>query len=142
MKDNGYEITVLPVYSNNIPPNGEMISRVLKEKGELTRICITPSNYIAYVTFPKGGVPRANHFHEKKHEYIYLIKGKIKVYIRRGGCLSDSINVITLSSGSIIYIKPGWAHAIETIEGGYGIEFSPTNYDIIEKDSIRDYVLP
>lgn len=141
MKKKGFQVKRLPVYKDKIPENGELISRVMKDRGELANISIGSVNHIAYVEFPIDGVPRANHYHEEKQEYLYLIKGKVKLSIRRGGRPEEEVEEILIEEGSLVFIEPGWAHAYETIEEGFAIEFSPTSYDTIRKDKVVDYII-
>ncbi|MBS1586020.1 MAG: hypothetical protein JSS82_10810 [Bacteroidetes bacterium] len=139
--EKGYEINKLPTYKDKIPPNGEVISRVMKERGELTNVSTMHIRHVAYVTFPLDGPPRANHYHCEKMEYIYIAKGKVILYIRRGGRPEEQMEKVIIEEGSILYIKPGWAHAFVTVEEGYGIEFSPTAYEIISRDKVKDILV-
>jgi dephospho-CoA kinase/dTDP-4-dehydrorhamnose 3,5-epimerase-like enzyme len=141
MKEKGYQVKKLPVYKDRIPENGELISRVIKDRGELTNISISTANHVAYVEFPIDGVPRANHYHEEKQEYLYLIKGKVKLFIRRGGRPEETVEEILIDEGSLVFIEPGWAHAYVTIEEGFAVEFSPTPYEIIRKDKVVDFII-
>ena len=141
MNSDGVIIKKLPIYDENHAGKKDIIGRVIKAKGELTTISTDEINYLAYVEFPIDGKPRANHFHEEKIEYLYLIKGKVKLFYRRGGQPDDEVQEITVEEGSLIYIQPGFAHAYITIETGLAVEFSPTSYETIKKDKVRDYVI-
>lgn len=140
MNNNGITITKLPIYEGK-QDNMEIISRLIKPKGELSTISIDQINYLAYVDFPLDGEPRANHFHEEKEESLYLIKGKVKLFVRRGGHKDEKIEEYIIEEGSLINIKPGFAHAYITIEEGFAIEFSSSSYEIITKDKVRDIVI-
>ncbi|MCL2065321.1 MAG: hypothetical protein FWG98_13265 [Candidatus Cloacimonetes bacterium] len=63
------------------------------------------------------------------------------MFIRRGGRPEEEIEEVLITEGSLVFIKPGWAHAYKTIEEGYAIEFSPTSYDIISRDKVVDHVV-
>ncbi len=137
----GYTILKLPEYENEIPKDGSDICRLFKTKGELTFISKDPINYLAYVTFPKGGIPRGNHYHEKKLEFFYLAKGKIKFYVRPANNTAEEVEEIIVEEGSIIRIEPLWSHAFVAIEEGYAVEYSPMTYEIGAHDHIRDIII-
>ena len=141
MNERGVTVTKLPVYDKNHEGEKDIISRIVKPKGELATISIDAMNYLAYVDFPLDGKPRANHYHEEKVEYLYLIKGKVKLFVRRGGHPEDEVEEYIVEEGSLINMHPGFAHAYVTIEAGFAVEFSPTEYNIIERDKVRDYVV-
>jgi dTDP-4-dehydrorhamnose 3,5-epimerase-like enzyme len=108
--EKGYKIIKLPEYEKEIPESGSDICRLFKKKGELTFISKDSINYLAYVAFPKGGIPRGNHYHEKKLEFIYLAKGKIKLYVRPANKPEEKPEEVIVEEGSIIRMEPMWAH--------------------------------
>lgn len=142
MENEGVIVKKLPVYDGNFKGEKDLISRIIKPKGELATLSISEMNYLAYVEFPDDGEPRANHYHSEKQEYLYLIKGKVKLFYRRGGQTNDEVSEIVIDEGSLVYLQPGFAHAYITIEPGFAIEFSPTKYNRIKQDKVRDYVVP
>lgn len=142
MENSGYEVKNLPIYSSGKEAEHDVVSRVIKSKGELATISVEPSSFIAYVDFPCDGEPRANHFHEEKIEHLYLVKGKVKLFIRKAGDQSGRITEVTLNAGDLVTVFPGYAHAYVTEEEGFAIEFSPTSYEVIARDKVRDFVVP
>lgn len=140
--ERGYEIHRLPVLSDGGGDDAPLPVRIVKSKGELTHISYDQDiNYVAYVEFPLDGVPRANHFHEEKVEYMYLISGKLRGYYRLAVIPSAKVHEETIEAGSLVRVSPGWAHAYVTVEAGHAIEFSPSGFDVISKDKVRCVII-
>lgn len=137
--DEGFKIYKLPVYENNIPEGEDFISRIFTKKGELAILAVNEINFLAYCDFIKGREPRGNHYHKHKIEYLYICKGKVKVYIKKAED-SAQVNIFEVDGGTMIYIEPGYSHAVQTLENGYGFEFSPTKYNIVRKDTYYDKI--
>lgn len=77
---------------------------------------------------------RGNHFHNKKHENICVISGKIKAkFVLPDNC--DDIYETELEQGDIVHINPGCAHSFFSQTGASLIEYSAEKYEI--KDTIR-----
>jgi len=137
----GYAITELPVYKEDYVGVIETISRRINYKGELATLATTEMNYIALVDFIVGKEARGNHYHNKKVEYIYICKGRVKVYLKNYNCDSQKVEVIEVKEGRLILIEPGISHAVEAVEDGFGIEFSPTKFDLIKDDNFKDIIV-
>lgn len=137
----GFTITELPIYDENYLGEKDIISRKIISKGELATISISEMNYMAVVNFLVGKEPRGNHYHNKKVEYIYICKGKVKAYFKNRFKENGKIEVVEVKEGSLIFIKPGVSHAIEALEEGFGIEFSPTKFDIVKEDNYKDILI-
>ena len=131
----------IPVIGPDWPENAPRLNCWVKPKGELATISTTETKFIAYIEFPEDGVPRANHFHKEKEEYLYLISGRVRCYFRRADALNETPNEIDAFAGDLISVQPGWSHAYLTIEPGHAIEFSPTPFAVILEDTFSDKVI-
>lgn len=141
MDNKGFKIYKLPVYQNNVPEGEEVISRIFTKKGELAILAVDEINFLAHCDFIKGREPRGNHYHKHKIEYLYICRGKVKVYIKKTHDDSAKIDIFEVDGGTMIYIEPKYSHAIEALEDGYGFEFSPTKYNIVKKDTYYDKII-
>ncbi len=141
MKTAAYTIKSLPCYEGHLPENAEGQRRlVIQDIWEAARIFEGPLNYVSYLEFPGNGKILGNHYHERTTEYIYLIKGKIKLHIRKNGNHDHQVNKELLETGHLLCIPPGWSHAYETIENGTLIEFCQIDGDPTIKDVIADII--
>ncbi len=87
-----------------------------------------PWRFIAYLEFlPGTGTWRGNHFHEKKRESFYIIKGRLR------GVFEDVDTgeraEAELEAGDVIVIEPRCAHAFTALEYAQAIECSPYEFD-------------
>ena len=114
MKNKGYEIIKLPLYTDEPQDVRKLISRNINFKGEFTRLSVKEINFIAYVDFKLDKGVRGNHYHKNKDEYLYLCKGAVKGYFK--SLYEENAEIEELF-----------------IEEGHAIEFSPTKIeDIVE----------
>jgi len=97
-------------------------------------------NYIAMVNFVVGKEPRGNHYHTNKVEYLYICKGKVEVYLKNRMDNSEKVDIVEANEGSLIFIEPEISHAVKAVESGFGIEFSPTKFDLIKDDNHVDII--
>lgn len=140
MNPKGYSVKRLEIFQDDAQ-GSDPIARIVKPKGELATISVTESRFIAYVDFPLDAKPRANHFHEEKLEHLYLARGRVRLFIRKGGQKHSPVTEVVIEEGDLVTISPGFAHAYITEVPGFGIEFSPTEYSVIARDKVRDTVI-
>jgi quercetin dioxygenase-like cupin family protein len=133
-----FTIAELPVYNDSYVGEKEVISRKIGSKGELATLAVTEMNYIALVSFHMGKGPRGNHYHQKKVEYLYICKGKVRVYLKNINDLNAKVETHEVEEGGLVYIEPGISHAVEAIEDSIGIEFSPTKFKLVKDDNFKD----
>lgn len=136
MENKGYELSKLPVYTDEPQDIRKLISRNVNFKGEFTRLAVDTINFLAYVDFKLDKGVRGNHYHKNKDEYLYLCKGAVKGYFKSLSEESTEIEEILIEEGTLIHILPNCAHAFETVKEGHAIEFSPTKFEDIIKDTI------
>lgn len=82
--------------------------------------------YIAFIELRQGTV-RGNHYHKVKQEYVYLIRGEMRLALedlQRG----DKAEV-RLRGGDLAFIGTGIAHALEPLTDGQAIEYSAAAFD-------------
>lgn len=86
------------------------ISAAFKDaRGEILNVFEGKIGHVALITSEKGSV-RANHYHHKDHQYMYLISGAYESY----SCDIDHPNqkqVLKVKSGDIVSTPPLIAHA-------------------------------
>ena len=87
-----------------------------------------PWRFIAYLEFlPGSGAWRGNHYHEKKREHFYIVKGRVEGVFEDvdTGERAEAV----LSAGDVIVIEPRCAHAFRALEYAQAIECSPLEFD-------------
>ena len=119
----------LPVY--DAPPTAPVLdgARILMPAGEAAPVFNGgPWRFIAYLEFlPGTGAWRGNHFHERKHESFYIVRGRVR------GVFEDVDTgeraEAELAAGDLVTIAPRCAHAFAALEYAQAIECSPLVYD-------------
>ena len=82
---------------------------VRDNRGDIINVFEGQAGHVALITSKKGSV-RANHYHKKDHQYIYLISGAYESH----GCRVENPSqkqVLQVRSGDIVYTPPLTAHA-------------------------------
>jgi dTDP-4-dehydrorhamnose 3,5-epimerase-like enzyme len=104
------------------------LKRLLLGKGELAQIHNDARGVrmIAYTEL-LAGIPRGNHYHRRKQEYVYLIRGSCRLVVKdvEEGDREESV----LTAGDLVLIEPGIAHAVVPLENGHALEFSESTFD-------------
>lgn len=132
-------LTTLPVVTTagNIPAP----VRLQLQKGELGVILDNvPFLYLATVEFlPK--VPRGNHIHPAKRQWMYVLQGSLEGVIQaRDSKEQISINMTT---GDLIEIAPGIAHAFVSPTGALAVETADKPWqegDTLPVELIKEHV--
>jgi mannose-6-phosphate isomerase-like protein (cupin superfamily) len=126
------------------PPIPDMGGRLETDGGELARIINGSTiRFVAYIEFdPERKTLRGNHFHSNKTEIIYLSSGSVQVtYLRvdsQAGRPSKTETVLH-STGDLIVIPAGVAHAYLPKQLSHGLELSHTKY---AAGDTHEYILP
>jgi mannose-6-phosphate isomerase-like protein (cupin superfamily) len=77
-------------------------------------------------------VPRGNHYHLRKIEYMTVVSGRLKCEVRLVGDPAQTRELI-LESGQMVRILPGCIHTYTALEYRVtAIEFSPQEYEIAD----------
>ena len=125
----GVTLRSLPVL--DAPPGKPILSglRIRMKAGEAAPVFNgTPYRFVAYLEFLEGtGAWRGNHYHEKKREYFYIVKGRVEGVFEDvdTGERAEAV----LSAGDVIVIEPRCAHAFRALEYAQAIECSPLEFD-------------
>ena len=93
-----------------------------------------PWRFIAYLEFlPGTGAWRGNHYHEKKRESFYVIRGRVRGVFEDldSGERAEAI----LEAGDVLVIEPRCVHAFAALEYAQVIEVSQYEFDA--SDSYR-----
>jgi hypothetical protein len=103
----------------DVTPNGRPIVAIVPDE---------PIRYMTILEF-ENNVPRGNHLHRSKHEFMIPICGALRAKLWLPDKLADSVE-ITLRPGQILHILPNCAHSLTAINGdATAIEYSPQAYD-------------
>ncbi|MCW5556478.1 MAG: cupin domain-containing protein [Verrucomicrobiae bacterium] len=120
----------LPVVSNASPAEAHPPKRLALPAGELAQLTGDADGeafrYLACLEL-RAGTVRGNHLHRQRHERFYLISGAATLHFldpASGGRAS-----VDLLPGDLVQVAPGIAHALQVIESGRAVEFSPEAFD-------------
>ena len=119
----------LPAFELPLAPDAPTVKRLLLPQGELAQFydCEEGVRYIASIELKAGSV-RGNHYHKIKREYVYLLSGQVLfVFVNLETGAREEIE---LAGGSLAFIEPGIAHALDVKESGMAVEFSPNRFDV------------
>jgi mannose-6-phosphate isomerase-like protein (cupin superfamily) len=119
----------LPVLDG--PPQEPVLdgARILMTAGEAAPVFNgSPFRFIAYLEFlPGTGAWRGNHWHERRREALYVIRGRLRAVFEDidTGERAEAV----LETGDLLHIDPRCAHAFQALEYAQVIECSPLDYD-------------
>lgn len=95
---------------------------VRDNRGDITNVFEGETGHVALITSKKGTV-RANHYHKKDHQYIYLITGAYESH----SCSVENPSqkqVLRVGPGDIVYTPPLTAHAQKFTENSVFLALS------------------
>ncbi len=130
----------LPVLPGPPPAGAPPLKRLKLAQGELAHVYDGEEGvrYIAIVELRPGTI-RGNHFHHRKEESVYVIRGELLLAVQDPGS-SLPPETLNLKAGDLAFIPAGIAHAYRTTEAGEAVEFSPVRFDASDVQGFR--VLP
>lgn len=106
------------------------------ERGKI--IDILEKEIIESITFisSKKGAVRGNHYHKKSVQYVFVLKGSLKVVVQRG---KGKIETAIIKSGDLVFTPPMEKHAFLALEDSEFIAFTrgPRGGKSYEKDTYR-----
>lgn len=82
---------------------------VSDDRGDIINVFEGQAGHVALITSKKGSV-RANHYHKKDHQYIYLVSGAYESHSLSVGSPSQK-QILKVRPGDIVYTPPLTAHA-------------------------------
>ncbi len=122
---NKVRLVSLPVMSPPFPVSG---GRGLSPAGEMAQIINgDPMRLVTYIEFQADSAPRGNHYHNKKIEVIYVIKGRLRVFFEDLDTHEHS--QIEMKTGDIVYVQPRCAHVYVAQEYTQALELNEVPYD-------------
>jgi hypothetical protein len=104
-------------------------ARVFSASGELAQIVNgEPFCFLAYIEFAGGpGVSRGNHFHERRTEYLYIVRGTL---VAKYFDLDTREEMeLLLATGNMVEVLPRCAHSYAAREYSQALELSTGLYD-------------
>lgn len=121
-------VTTLPLLEPPTPATAPVLKRLRLPQGELAQFYDAEEGlcYAAVIELAPGSV-RGNHYHKVKRELIYVIRGAFELRLREVD--TGATDVISVSAGSSVLIRPGIAHALHVLEAGFAVECSPDRFD-------------
>lgn len=113
------------------------MKRLALAQGELAQFhdADFPVRYIASIEL-RPGLPRGNHYHRVKREFIYLVQGEI--VLRLEDVATRESWEFRLRAGDLAFVDAEIAHVLEPVMAGLGIEFSEEAFDAA--DTVRHEV--
>ena len=108
------------------------------ERGAITNILEKGICHAALITSKKGAV-RANHYHPKQMQYVYLISGKYKTYSKDLRKKDARVEEIVIEPGMLVITPPMIAHAMKILEDSVFIYMTDGNRDSdkFKEDTIK-----
>ncbi len=124
----------LPIFSDPTQVAATARKRLRLAQGELAQIYNEPVGvrYIAYIEL-SGVHPRGNHYHQQKEEWLYLLRGRVRLAVE--DLENHERAMIDCEAGDLVVIAPRVAHALHPQGDGMCLEFSPQQFD--PADTIR-----
>ena len=118
----------LPLFRLPLRPDAPDLKRLLLPQGELAQFYDADEGirYMAFIEFLPGQV-RGNHYHKVKEELVYVIRGEVLLSVANVD--SKARASVALRAGDLAVIRTCIAHALQTVEPGYAIEFSIARFD-------------
>jgi uncharacterized cupin superfamily protein len=117
----------LPVIQGSPPADAPRLKRLALPQGELAHFSDGEKiEYIAFVELRVGGT-RGNHYHRKKEEGVYLIRGEMLLFVQ--DIQTQERASLTLRAGDLAVVSTGIAHAYQTTKPGDAVEFSKARFD-------------
>jgi mannose-6-phosphate isomerase len=87
-------------------------SRVEKPWGYELRWAVT-DRYLGKVLHIKQGEALSLQYHERKDEYLYLVRGAVDIELGDGG---GSLDMHRMTAGDTLHIPPGTRHRLTALE--------------------------
>jgi len=85
------------------------------ERGIIANILEEPITHVAIITSKKGSI-RANHYHPKQIQYIYLISGKYESVSKDLDNSNSKMESRLIDPGNLVITPPMIAHAMKFLE--------------------------
>jgi quercetin dioxygenase-like cupin family protein len=118
----------LPVIQGRPGPDAPNLKRLALPQGELAQIHNSAEGmrYMAIIDLVPGTV-RGNHFHNVKEEYIYVMRGELRILAEDPQTCERA--ELAVAAGELAFIAKGLAHVLQILAAGQAIEFSPAEFN-------------
>jgi hypothetical protein len=121
----------LPAFELPLPADAPTMKRLLLSQGELAQFYDADEGvrYLAFIELRPGTV-RGNHFHKLKVEWVYIIVGEVLLIAE--DIQTKNRETVPLRTGDLAIIETGVAHALQVVQPGHAVEFSPARFDPLD----------
>ena len=118
----------LPVFAEGGPPTAVGPKRLLLSRGELAQFYCSeqPVRTLTYLELLTG-MTRGNHYHKVRDEFIYVLRGEIRLTC--ADIVSQAGASVVLEAGDLVFMEREVAHAFTTQQDGHAIEFAAALFD-------------
>jgi dTDP-4-dehydrorhamnose 3,5-epimerase-like enzyme len=107
-------------------------------RGAITNVLEEPVSHIAIISSKKGSV-RANHYHPKQIQYIYLISGSYEDVSKDLKKENTPVQKNTIVAGDLVITPPMIAHAMRFLEDSVMLNITTGNRD---SDKFLEHTIP
>ncbi len=122
LPEGGQDESLERVVSPQRSPKGEMV-QIVNKKGAGKGF-----KHIVYCELKRGkGKTRGSHLHQRKTEFVYVVSGKVKLWVRDEELSKQETHV--LDRGDKVTIKPKVCHTYEGLAISSFLEYSYGSYD-------------
>jgi len=104
--------------------------RFMTAAGELAQIVngSGPFSFLAFIEFKDDvAIQRGNHYHEKKEEFLYVIRGCLRAAYE--DVETGAIEEVTVRVGDLVHVMPRCAHTYCPLTYSEAVEFSAAAFD-------------
>ena len=98
------------------------------KRGSIANILEKEICHVAIITSKKGAI-RANHYHPKQMQYVYLVSGKYKTYSKNLKKKEAKDEELIVEPGMLVITPPMIAHAMEFLEDSVFINMTDGSRD-------------
>lgn len=85
------------------------------ERGVISNILEEPITHVAIITSKKDSI-RANHYHPKQIQYIYLVSGSFESVSKDLRTKETKVEKVIVKAGSLVITPPMIAHAMRFLK--------------------------
>lgn len=118
----------------DLPPGGSDAEerKIISAKGEMAQILNRPGESFRHLVYwdldsARSGQARGNHYHLRKTERYYVIRGKLTLLLE--DTATRRKEKVAISAGQFVTVAPRVAHAFVSSEYSQVLEISPDPYD-------------
>ena len=98
------------------------------ERGFIANILEEPISHVAIITSKAGSI-RANHYHPKQVQYVYLVSGKYEDVSKDLTLKNAKMQTRTILPGDLVITPPMVAHAMRFLEDSVLLNLTTGNRD-------------